>query len=159
MCATNPLFYFWNFDFYLCETRKCSNTWTRIKSMSEWSQAMSYFNLTNDFWLNKSCFPLCYNLIKHKIKANWRKAILNLSWLRILVIFQQKQHFTINASMMYFFIICTLFLGSNAIEITTKQGTVRGFEQLSRNGTKFHTFLAIPYAKPPVGRLRFEVSE
>ena len=79
----------------------------------------------------------------------------SLVGLKVLLNFQQK--LLCIASMMHFLVICTLFLGSNAIEITTEQGTLKGFEQKSRNGTKFQAFLGVPYAKPPVGNLRFEV--
>lgn len=44
-----------------------------------------------------------------------------------------------------------------AVEVTIDQGTLRGSSYLSRNGTKYHGFLSIPFAKPPVGELRFEV--
>merc|ERR1711936_232047 len=43
--------------------------------------------------------------------------------------------------------------------VTTKSGVVRGglqeFSGLHRNGS-YHSFQGIPYAKPPVGRLRFQ---
>lgn len=50
------------------------------------------------------------------------------------------------------------FSVSHEIEIKTKQGILDGFEMESRNGTTFYAFLGIPYAKPPVGNLRFQVS-
>ncbi|KAK7602464.1 hypothetical protein V9T40_008053 [Parthenolecanium corni] len=52
--------------------------------------------------------------------------------------------------------IVGLSFGSNAVEIKTKQGILEGFEQHSRNGTKYQAFLGIPYARPPIGNLRFE---
>ncbi|KAK7574427.1 hypothetical protein V9T40_011618 [Parthenolecanium corni] len=57
-----------------------------------------------------------------------------------------------------FFILVTVGLsfGSNAVEIKIQQGILKGFEQHSRNGTKYHAFLGIPYARPPIGNLRFE---
>lgn len=41
--------------------------------------------------------------------------------------------------------------------ITIQQGTLTGKIQQSRNGSKYFAFLSIPYAKPPVGELRFKV--
>jgi len=38
------------------------------------------------------------------------------------------------------------------------QGKIRGGILNSRNGREFNTFQGIPYAKPPVKDLRFEVS-
>ncbi|CAG7822765.1 unnamed protein product [Allacma fusca] len=43
---------------------------------------------------------------------------------------------------------------SSVIEIST--GKVRGIVDISRGGKEFESFLGIPYAKPPVGKLRFE---
>lgn len=46
---------------------------------------------------------------------------------------------------------------SGAVTIETKLGHVRGTVMLSRNGKRFNAFLGLPYAKPPVGELRFKV--
>lgn len=54
--------------------------------------------------------------------------------------------------------ILSLFYKLIAKEIKIKQGLLRGFKQYSRNGTEYHAFLGIPYAEPPNGNLRFEVS-
>lgn len=37
-------------------------------------------------------------------------------------------------------------------------GSLRGSVARSRSGKEYFEFLGIPYAKPPVGNLRFEVS-
>ena len=43
--------------------------------------------------------------------------------------------------------------------VNTEQGLLRGREDESRTtGKKFCSFLNIPYAEPPVGKLRFQVS-
>lgn len=42
--------------------------------------------------------------------------------------------------------------------LETKQGKVLGHVEISRGGRQFYAFYGIPYAKPPVGELRFEVS-
>ncbi|XP_014250675.1 venom carboxylesterase-6-like [Cimex lectularius] len=40
--------------------------------------------------------------------------------------------------------------------VDTGLGSVRGFERESRAGETYHGFLGVPYAKPPVGKLRFD---
>ena len=42
--------------------------------------------------------------------------------------------------------------------VETKNGKLRGITQKSIEGFEFHSFLGVPYAKPPMGRLRFKVS-
>ncbi|XP_065216331.1 juvenile hormone esterase-like [Planococcus citri] len=42
------------------------------------------------------------------------------------------------------------------ISVTIQQGTLRGGIHLSRNNSEYYGFLGIPFAKPPVGDLRFE---
>lgn len=41
----------------------------------------------------------------------------------------------------------------------TTQGRIRGTKQVSRIGKSFYQFRGIPYAEPPLGDLRFEVSK
>lgn len=36
-------------------------------------------------------------------------------------------------------------------------GKIQGVISISREGREYHEFVAIPYAKPPIGKLRFEV--
>lgn len=47
--------------------------------------------------------------------------------------------------------------GDEPLIITIKQGKLRGSKYKSRNGTEYRSFLGIPYAKPPIGELRFQV--
>lgn len=42
--------------------------------------------------------------------------------------------------------------------VTTEQGDVLGSVRINRKGGEFYSFMSIPYAKPPVGELRFMVS-
>ncbi|KAJ1523369.1 hypothetical protein ONE63_001236 [Megalurothrips usitatus] len=44
-------------------------------------------------------------------------------------------------------------------EATVKTGRLRGKTEYTPAGTKYHAFLGIPYAKPPVGPLRFKAPE
>jgi hypothetical protein len=41
--------------------------------------------------------------------------------------------------------------------VNTEYGMLKGIKSLSRGGREYFEFLGIPYAKPPVGSLRFEV--
>ena len=41
--------------------------------------------------------------------------------------------------------------------VNTSSGKIRGTAAVSREGKTYYQFLGIPYAKPPVGPLRFEV--
>lgn len=43
--------------------------------------------------------------------------------------------------------------------VETKNGLIRGIEKQSvAGGKKYFSYLGVPYAKPPVGELRFAVS-
>lgn len=42
--------------------------------------------------------------------------------------------------------------------ISTNQGKVRGLVQNDFFGNKYYSFRGIPYAKPPINELRFQVS-
>lgn len=46
---------------------------------------------------------------------------------------------------------------TEVVLVHTSYGTVQGFASISRDGKKFYQFNGIPYAKPPVGQLRFQV--
>ena len=41
--------------------------------------------------------------------------------------------------------------------VKTKYGDIQGFEFKAERGSEAEVFLGIPFAKPPVGELRFEV--
>jgi len=41
--------------------------------------------------------------------------------------------------------------------VRLKDGDVQGIVSVSRGGKEFYEYLAIPYAKKPIGNLRFEV--
>ena len=46
---------------------------------------------------------------------------------------------------------------SSTATIATVQGALRGKQECSKSGFKYYSFKGIPYAKPPVGSLRFKV--
>ena len=41
--------------------------------------------------------------------------------------------------------------------VKTKYGNIQGFEFKAERGSEAEVFLGIPFAKPPIGELRFEV--
>jgi hypothetical protein len=47
----------------------------------------------------------------------------------------------------------------DAPQVTVKQGTLQGHYLTSRNGRRFVGFQGVPYAKPPLGEMRFRVSQ
>lgn len=42
--------------------------------------------------------------------------------------------------------------------VETKEGLLRGKFMSTNNGRKLYAFTSIPYARPPLGELRFQVS-
>ncbi|XKL67572.1 hypothetical protein PGB90_003063 [Kerria lacca] len=55
-----------------------------------------------------------------------------------------------------FSIIIFFLLQSDAVVVQIKSGKLKGATVTSRNGTKYYAFFGIPFAKPPIGDLRFE---
>lgn len=47
---------------------------------------------------------------------------------------------------------------SEQLIVETKAGKVRGARQTNFEGDEFYAFRGVPYAKPPVGQLRFQVN-
>ncbi|PVD22749.1 hypothetical protein C0Q70_16005 [Pomacea canaliculata] len=45
------------------------------------------------------------------------------------------------------------------MERTTNYGRVRGLVETLQGGKRVEKYLGIPYARPPLGKLRFEVSD
>lgn len=43
-------------------------------------------------------------------------------------------------------------------EVTVAEGTLQGSTRVTSNGFQFNTFLGIPFAKAPIGNLRFQVN-
>lgn len=46
---------------------------------------------------------------------------------------------------------------SSAVIVDTTYGPVSGNQRTSFMGDEFYSFRGIPYAKPPIGNLRFKV--
>jgi hypothetical protein len=47
---------------------------------------------------------------------------------------------------------------NGTVVVTTKQGKLKGKKVMTANGVAYYSFKGIPYAKPPIGALRFKVS-
>lgn len=43
------------------------------------------------------------------------------------------------------------------VVVTVEQGKLRGGDAVTASGYKYYEFLTVPYAKPPIGDLRFKV--
>lgn len=56
-----------------------------------------------------------------------------------------------------FAFLSTLVVGVNCVVIHLKDGDINGTTTRTKDGRLFHKFLGIPYAKPPVNELRFQV--
>ena len=56
-----------------------------------------------------------------------------------------------------FCLFCPVILAQDP-EVDTSYGTVRGKAITLDDGSVINTYMAVPYAKPPVGELRFTVS-
>nr|BAN20684.1 hypothetical protein [Riptortus pedestris] len=78
---------------------------------------------------------------------------------------QYYLHYDIRSRSMWWFLALAGFLvplfsvsagNDNNPIVNTPLGRVRGFKMSSRGGREFQAFTAIPYAKPPVGMLRFQ---
>ena len=65
-----------------------------------------------------------------------------------------KEYAIISIVVLY---ICWLCYG-NEPTINIEQGTLKGKIKKDFKGNVFYAFFSVPYAKPPVGELRFEVS-
>lgn len=47
---------------------------------------------------------------------------------------------------------------SEVVTVTTNSGPVKGFKIASACDYRYYNFIGIPYAKPPIGDLRFKVN-
>jgi hypothetical protein len=61
-----------------------------------------------------------------------------------------------------FVVLAALSVGigsyGNNPQVTVEQGALRGHYLTSRKGRQFVGFQGVPYAKPPLGEMRFKVS-
>lgn len=57
------------------------------------------------------------------------------------------------------FFVVVVAVTSDSPKTKIKDGKLKGKYMVTRTGRKFSGFLAIPFAKPPLGDLRFKVSK
>lgn len=48
-------------------------------------------------------------------------------------------------------------LGAKSIQVEIEQGVLKGKQLHTWKGRPINAFMSIPYAKPPLGKLRFKV--
>jgi len=63
----------------------------------------------------------------------------------------------LNSLVLYITVLLLKIVNADRPLVKTELGQLEGVWQLSENGLKYAAFMGIPYAKPPVGDLRFEV--
>ncbi|PSN44746.1 hypothetical protein C0J52_10743, partial [Blattella germanica] len=54
---------------------------------------------------------------------------------------------------------CRMMSHSDTVTVNITQGALRGKQKVTKSGFKFFSFRGIPYAKPPVGTLRFKAPQ
>ncbi|PSN42538.1 hypothetical protein C0J52_03840 [Blattella germanica] len=78
----------------------------------------------------------------------------------IIAVASKKENLCIDVLMLTIWLLlflCTSVYGQNdPLEVTIQQGKLKGFRLLSRKGKEFFGFQRIPYAKSPIGDLRFQ---
>lgn len=64
--------------------------------------------------------------------------------------------------MKYFYIVWIIFfwklVHSCELKVKIADGVLKGKTLKSRDGRNFYSYTAIPFAKPPIGELRFKVT-
>lgn len=60
--------------------------------------------------------------------------------------------------LLFLFLALSVF-ANDGPEVEISDGKLEGKYMVTRRGRKFSAFLGIPYAKPPLGELRFKVIE
>nr|CAI5823203.1 unnamed protein product [Callosobruchus analis] len=48
--------------------------------------------------------------------------------------------------------------GSEGPQVTISDGVLQGIYMETKNGRQFSGFMGIPYAEPPIGDLRFQIT-
>lgn len=56
------------------------------------------------------------------------------------------------------FALILLAASIESVVVQTQYGFIRGITNTTETGTVFYNFFGIPYARPPIGTLRFRVN-
>lgn len=51
-----------------------------------------------------------------------------------------------------------IFFQNKTLQVVTSKGTIQGKEDVTDAGVAYFSFSGIPFARPPLGNLRFRVS-
>lgn len=78
-------------------------------------------------------------------------------WYFLLLLVSFHKFLKLTGVRIVFSILYTAVEGNRYPRITVPEGEIEGYYKTAHNGKTFAAFEGIPYAKPPVGELRFQV--
>lgn len=71
--------------------------------------------------------------------------------------FVEIRMFQMNVGWSLFVIAVYVELACCDVELQLAKGTIKGKMLTSRDGRPYYSYTGVPYAKPPIGELRFKV--
>ncbi|KAK4880302.1 hypothetical protein RN001_008448 [Aquatica leii] len=114
------------------------------------SQNLLKFEMRNDFFVKRMKFWDNLRIVEYPVEKN--NAINSIALeTELPIAMKLLQHFVI--------ILVALINQNESIVITIKDGKIRGIVSQTRNYRNYYSFRGIPFAKPPIGNLRFKDPE